>query len=684
MTEQPLSSSPPTTNRLYKTLLEISEAISKHRDLHALFRDLAKLLPQIVKVDFVALDLHDPYRNVIKLFLIEANVPADIIGGHESRLDEHPAGTVLHTQQPILVSDLSQDTRYPEVFSRIREDGVKSLGIFPLTTAVRQLGAMVFSSCDKATYQESDCEFLNQVAKQVAMAVDNVLHFQELTKERDYLRLLLEVNNAVVSTLNLHELFASISTSLRRIIPDITTSLYLYDSDTQTWRRPVLDFPEGRGLIQPGGNIGKDDSPAAKAFHSRKALLWNESDLRAYDSETARQLLAEGMKSGACAPLVFRDQGLGTLNIASYQDNVFDEEQLVLLTQVATQVAIGLSNALAYQKIKELKEQLEQENVYLRDEIRTEQNFEDIIGESPALQHVLQQLKIVAPTDSTVLILGETGTGKELMARALHQLSSRKNQPFVKLNCAAIPTGLLESDLFGHEKGAFSGAITQKVGRFELAHHGTIFLDEIGEVSLELQSKLLRILQEQEFERLGSTKTMKVDVRLVAATNRNLERMVDEHQFRSDLYFRLNVFPITVPALRDRLEDIPILVRYFTQRYATRMNKPITTIPQTTMDQLTHYPWPGNVRELENLIERAVILSQGSELTVSLEEFKRPAHTTPPSNVSLESAERAHILKVLQESKWVIGGPGGAAQRLGMKRTTLNSKMKKLGISRPI
>ncbi len=327
---------------------------------------------------------------------------------------------------------------------------------------------------------------------------------------------------------------------------------------------------------------------------------------------------------------------------------------------------------------------MEKENLYLREEIRTEANFEDIVGESRGLKHVLQQLEIVAPTDSTVLVLGETGTGKELIARALHQLSTRNDRAFVKINCAAIPTGLLESELFGHEKGAFTGAIAQKVGRFELAHRGTIFLDEIGEVPLELQSKMLRVLQEQEFERLGGTRTIRVDVRLVAATNRDLMQMVEAGEFRSDLFYRLNVFPITVPPLRERQEDIPILVRYFAQRYATRMKRPIETIPTKTMERLAGYPWPGNIRELENLIERAVILSQGSELAVPLLDLKVGLQRGTQSMASLEGAERDHILRALQDTKWVIGGALGTAARLGMKRTTLISKMKKLGISRPM
>jgi formate hydrogenlyase transcriptional activator len=374
---------------------------------------------------------------------------------------------------------------------------------------------------------------------------------------------------------------------------------------------------------------------------------------------------------------------LGTLNFGSSRPSAFSCADAGLLTQVAGQVAIALDNALAYREITELKEKLEKENVYLRDEIHTEANFEEIVGESAGLKHVLQQLEIVAPTDSTVLILGETGTGKELIARALHQLSGRGDRAFVKINCAAIPTGLLESELFGHEKGAFTGAISQKVGRFELAHHGTIFLDEIGEVPLELQSKLLRVLQEQEFERLGGTRTIRVDIRLVAATNRDMTHMVEAGLFRSDLYYRLHVFPIIVPPLRERQEDIPMLVRYFAQRYATRMKKPIETIPSKTMDRLARYHWPGNIRELENLIERAVILSPGTELSVPLTELKSAVPTQSHPLATLEGAERDHILRALQDTKWVIGGASGTAVRLGMKRTTLISKMKKLGISRP-
>jgi DNA-binding NtrC family response regulator len=309
-------------------------------------------------------------------------------------------------------------------------------------------------------------------------------------------------------------------------------------------------------------------------------------------------------------------------------------------------------------------------------------DFEEIVGKSAALRAVLKQVEIVAPTESTVLILGETGTGKELIARAIHNVSSRSNRPFVKLNCAAIPAGLLESELFGHEKGAFTGAVAQKIGRFELAHQGTLFLDEIGDTPLELQPKLLRVLQEHEFERLGSTRTQRADVRLVAATNRNLAELVAAKQFRDDLYFRLNVFPITVPALRDRAEDIPVLVRHFVDKYSQLMNKRIETIPDEAMDGFTRHSWPGNVRELQNFIERTLILSTGPVLEAPLAELERPVTKAATTAGTLDEAERRHILSVLEETKWVIGGPTGAASRLGLKRTTLLSKMERLGITR--
>src|SRR5206468_3921522 len=377
---------------------------------------------------------------------------------------------------------------------------------------------------------------------------------------------------------------------------------------------------------------------------------------------------------------------LGALAFASRELAAYDAADVDFLQLVANQVAVGVENALAFDCIEKLKEKLTREKVYLEEEIRTEHNFDEIVGESAALRRVLREVETVAPAGATVLIRGETGTGKELIARALHDLSPRQDRTFVKLNCAAIPTGLLESELFGHEKGAFTGAISQKVGRFELAHKGTLFLDEVGDIPPELQPKLLRVLQEQEFERLGSSRTIRVDVRMVAATNVDLAQKVAENQFRSDLYYRLNVFPIVIPPLRERREDIPLLARYFAQKHARRMKKPIDSIAAKAMTALTEYHWPGNVRELENFIERSVILSRGPELQIQLSELKQRTRIETVASSdgigTLEHAEREHIVRALGETNWVIGGPTGAAARLGMKRTTLQSRMRKLGIAR--
>ena len=674
----------------YQALLEVSEAIAVHRDLPSLFHDLVQRLHHVVNFEYMRLLLHDPERDVMRLHTLETpNQSCDALGCQELPVAESPGGWVWQHQQPLLVSDVEKETRFPRVTEVMRQQGVKSYCVVPLTTAQRRLGALGFGSLQEATYDGSDLEFLQQVAKQVAVAVDNALnsqsvqsHQQDLARERDHLRLLLEVNNAVVSRLDLRDVFAATAASLRRVIPHVLASLYLYDPDNEVVSRHALDSPGGKGLLQEGFVGPIDSTPAGPAIRTGKPALFDEDDLKRLQSDVGRLLLEEGVKSGCCVPLKSHNRLLGTLNIASLHSGAFSQDDVDLLSQVANQIAIAVENALAYRQIEELKDKLNKEKLYLEDEIRTEYNFEEIIGESAALKRILKQVETVAPTDSTVLIQGETGTGKELIARAIHNLSKRRERTFVKMNCAAIPTGLLESELFGHERGAFTGAIAQKVGRFELAHGGTLFLDEVGDVPLELQSKLLRVLQEQEFERLGSNRTIRVDVRLVAATNQDLAQMVTDKLFRSDLYYRLNVFPITAPPLRERPEDIPLLVRYFAQKYARLMNKQIETIPAGAMTALAKYHWPGNIRELENLIERSVILSQGPDLHAPLGELKVPATPAHNGAATLEAAEREHIQRVLRETNWVIGGPSGAATRLGMKRTTLQSKIRKLGISR--
>ena len=448
----------------------------------------------------------------------------------------------------------------------------------------------------------------------------------------------------------------------------------------------ALDFPVSKGMLTEGLSVPVEGSPPGRALITRQPVFITSHDIEQFGSDLARRILAEGLKSALHLPLIAHGRPLGTLTVASLQEETFPQNDAELLQHVANQIAIGVENALAYRQVVEQANKLTEEKLYLQDEIRTQHNFEEIIGESRVLKDILNQLTTVAPTDSTILVLGETGTGKELIARAIHNLSTRRERTLVKVNCAAIPTGLLESELFGHERGAFTGAIAQRIGRFELAHRGTLFLDEVGDIPLELQPKLLRVLQEQEFERLGSARTTRVDVRLVAATNVDLAQRVATGQFRSDLYYRLNVFPVTIPPLRERREDIPVLVRYFAQKYARRMKKPIDTIPSKAMTALTEYRWPGNVRELENFIERAVILSRGVDLQLPLSELRQRTQSVGGAVAShfatLEHAEREHIVRALSETAWVVGGPAGAAARLGMKRTTLQSRMRKLGISR--
>ena len=680
-----------------RLLLEVSESIASHHNLNELFRDLNERLPPVVPFDYINLLLHDSSKDVMRLHILVAPESSTIRPGLELPVAESAAGLVWKTQQPVVVDNVDTEQRFPRLIAMMRENGVQSFCAMPLTTALRRLGSLGFGRLTPTAYKAEDLRFMQQVANQVAVAVDNVLHdesvraaHQLLTRERDRLQLLLDVNNAVVSRLDLDDVFTSVTTCLQRVIPHEHSSLLLYEPETRQFRKHVPRVA-GKDFVVKDCEVDAQSakSPAGVAITTRRAALFAEEDLRALATESciAKRVLEEGFKSVCSAPLLSHDRVLGVLNIASKRPGAFSQDDVELLGQVAQQIAIAVENGLAFREIAELKEKLNTEKLYLEDEIRTEHNFEEIIGQSSALKQVLKQVEIVAPTDSTVLIQGETGTGKELIARAIHNLSGRGGRTFVKLNCAAIPTGLLESELFGHERGAFTGAIAQRVGRFELAHGGTLFLDEVGDIPLELQSKLLRALQEQEFERLGSTRTIRVDVRLVAATNRDLVAMVADKEFRSDLYYRLNVFPIANPPLRERQDDVAALVRYFTQKFSRRMNKRIETIPVETMAALSRYYWPGNIRELENFIERAVIVSRGPTLEVPLAELHHhPPHQAPEGArplSTLEETEREHIRLALHQANWQVGGPSGAAVRLGMKRTTLQSKMAKLGIERP-
>ena len=664
----------------YLTLLELSRAIASHRDLTKLFHDLACRLQALFKFRSMAVMFHDQGRNVMRCHFLETCIPTKWQPPTEAPIEGSVAGWVWQHQEPVMIHDIAlEEDRFP--FAKtIANHPIKAICSFPLTTANQQLGVLNFWSDEAGVYDDIDIEFTALLAGQIAVAIEAQCHQQNLARERDRWQLLLEINHTLVSNLNLRELVSAISNCLRRVLPHDAAGLALYDPAINKLRATAMEFPDHDDVFIEDDIIELEGTPSGRAFTTRLPVI-SGSDLSSEPCATGT-----GLKSGCKIPLISHDRVLGVLGVGRLSEDAFNEEDVDLLTAVGEQVAVAVENALAFRKIDELKNKLQEEKLYLQEEIRSEYNFEEIIGTSPALKRALEAVETVAPTDSTVLIFGETGTGKELIARALHNLSSRSEHPLVKVNCAAIPTGLLESEMFGHERGAFAGAVEQRKGRFELAHRGTIFLDEVEEIPLELQPKLLRVLQEQEFERLGSGKTIRVDVRVIAASNADLAQMVAEKKFRGDLYYRLNVFPIILPPLRERDQDISLLVHFFAQRFAQQMKKPIKTIPADTIAKLTAYSWPGNIRELQNLIERAVILSRGSVLEVPLGELKRPTNEASVNQLgpmALEAVEREHIMKVLREAGWVIGGNAGAAVRLGLNRTTLNNRMRKLGITRP-
>ena len=513
----------------------------------------------------------------------------------------------------------------------------------------------------------------------------------ELTQANDKLKLLLELTNTAVSNLEIHEVLRAVIASVRQIMQSDFACLGLPDTDPAQLGVYALDA-EGDVNLSEVEPLLRGETAPGHVFRTGKLWAGKMEDL--LDSHAEKKIfLAMEIETICVLPILSRNRALGILVLGRRGHDPYIQDQIDFLEQITKQIAVAMENALSYREISELKDKLTQEKLYLEDEIRTNANFEEIIGQSAALRRTLKHVETVAPTDSTVLIYGETGTGKELIARAIHNLSPRRGKTFVKMNCAAIPTGLLESELFGHEKGAFTGAVAQRIGRMELANQGTLFLDEVGEIPLELQPKLLRVLQERELERLGSSRTFRTDVRLVAATNRDLAAMVEDQKFRSDLFFRLNVFPIRIPPLRERQEDIPLLVRHFSEEYARRMNKKIETIPSETMKTLCRYSWPGNIRELQNVIERAVILSQGSTLNVPVGELTPDANAALPARGAgvrstirrpvrsiLTDVDRDQIIQALNETGGLVGGPNGAASRLGLKRTTFITRMKKLGI----
>jgi len=602
-------------------------------------------------------------------------------------------GTAVYRRESVFVSDILTDPIWDNYRDRLLPYGIRSVWSRPLFTSEgKALGTFSINYRESRRPGAKDLQLIENASHIAGIAIERHRNEEELRRERDRLHLLLEITNSMTSKLDLRRLLEVLSTSLLRVTRSDFCCLLLPDAESGELRLTILYNPESQGSLCDGAIIPIHGSICGKAFRTGKSQHCNSLEELRDDPESLgndvgrlfyQRIMAEGLRSGCDLPLLGRSGVLGVLSALKRSERAFDKEDVDFLEQVSRQVAIAVENALDYETAVKDRDTETKQRRYLEEEIRGE--FGEIVGESSALKTALSLVSVVAPTDSSVLILGETGTGKELVARAIHKLGSRSEKAFVKLNCAAIPLGLLESELFGHEKGAFTGAVAPKTGRFELADKGTLFLDEVGDIPLELQAKLLRVLQEQEFERLGSNRTHKVDVRLIAATHRDLPAMVRQGTFREDLYYRLKVFPIQVPALRQRTEDIPRLVRHFTTLYAQRMNKRIDVIPPETIAALVRYPWPGNIRELQNFIERAVILSPQSILRApvsELEPFDPRTQASAPIH-GLAEVERDHILRALEASNWVIGGHRGAAARLGMKRTSLAYRMKKHRIRRP-
>jgi formate hydrogenlyase transcriptional activator len=708
-TDKPMGANP----QRYEAALRICEAIAASREPEELATALADALGEFMQFDRLYLAVLEENSREIESF-VWGKGPMDLPASLP--LEELPPWEAFDSQDPVYIPDWNTEQRFPKIKAWATTTGFKlgSTIDVPLTTPHRRLGMFGINSHTVTPYSSEDVSFLRLIGRVVAFAIDDGLNLRraqnaqgELERQNRRLQLLLNLTNRITSNLKLREVLPAITANIREVMQCDCVGLTLLDPASGKFRLYAVDFPRGQGLFQEE-TVVTPVAGAKRALESLTPVLTSTDHRDDFPPEVYELLIAEGLRNQCLLPLVSRGRALGLLAVVRKNEG-FTSQDVEFLSQAAGQIAIAVENALAYREISDLKDKLAQEKLYLQEEIRSEMGFEQIIGSSATLRHVLELVDTVASSDSTVLLLGETGTGKELIARALHDHSRRKDRTFVKLNCAAIPTGLLESELFGHEKGAFTGAISQKVGRLELADQGTLFLDEVGDIPVEIQPKLLRVLQEREFERLGSTHTRKVNVRLVAATNRNLEEMVANKEFRNDLYYRLNVFPIRIPALRDRREDIPALVSYFVQKSAKQMQKRIESVPAAAMKELTAWDWPGNIRELENFIERAVILTRGKSLEAPLKELRKvpveqPAQPSAPQKdqqdiarivkATLDSLngkktgsderirkQREEIVRALTESKGRVGGADGAAARIGINRTTLLSRMKKFGIN---
>jgi len=689
---------PLSDTRRYEAVVRISEAIAACREPEELATTLAEEIGKFLNFDHLYFVVLKENSKEIE-YILWGKGPIPLV---DLPMEERPTWAAINSRDPQHTPDWDAEERFPRFKEYAKKMGLGSSIRVPLITPHRRLGVFGIIRDTVNPFSEEEISFLGLIGRVVAFALDDGLNLRHAQHQSDQLRLLLNLTNRITSNLEFRDLLRAVAANIREVVHAEGVTISLQDAASEKFRVFAIDFPHGKGVIKEELLV-RPSTAVKKALETLRPVVSHTCDGNEFVSEASDIMVAEGLTAYCSIPLVNRGRALGIMSILRTTETPFSPGDVDFLSRASGQIAIAIENACTYQEISQLKDKLAQEKLYLEEEIRSEMNFENIIGNSPALKHVLELVETVATSDSTVLLLGETGTGKELIARAIHDRSRRKDRTFVKLNCAAIPTGLLESELFGHEKGAFTGAIAQRVGRMELADQGTLFLDEVGDIPIEVQPKLLRALQEREFERLGSAHTRRVNIRLIAATNRDLEQMIAAREFRSDLYYRLHVFPIRIPPLRERREDISQLVSYFVQKFAKQMQKKIDAIPSAVMKGLTAWEWPGNIRELENFIERAVIITRGKSLDAPLGELRktntiefsranqheveevagqRTNSHSDKTNVAdeYERKQRDEIVRALTACKGRVGGADGAAARLGINRSTVLSRMKKFGI----
>lgn len=718
-----LTDSPSRQSILWQdTLLKVSQSLLQQRTVEELLHVLQGASFSVVRFQRVHLLWFNPLHNQIRFYRFDPLVDK-VTGSEEGALLAEGPGSAMWGAATLQRRDRLHFLRdYPSLSQHPAYLGLSDYCLVPLvrTGVDRVVGGLEFLKADGSLFDDSEIAFFQALASVVTCTLENIMTREQAQKEtealrheRDHYRILVDVTNTVISKLELKALAQEVSREIHRFFGIDFIALALGDGENEggpltyyATHYPAGDVPSGKTSYHKQGKVPLTETLAAQVMQNNAVMLSAPADgvSGAPTLYSLAQRLDGGLTHACLLPLAFGNRVLGVLELAHRHELAVTDADIRLLRQIAARIAIALDNALAYEQITRLKDSLIHENFYLTEQLTEhvrqhgDDAFGEIIGCSQAIRQVLEQVEMVAASDSTVLILGETGTGKELIARAIHRLSPRQGKRMVKMNCAAIPSGLLESDLFGHEKGAFTGASAQRQGRFELADNSTLFLDEVGDIPLELQPKLLRVLQEREIERLGGSKVIPVDVRLIAATNRDLKQMVADREYRSDLYYRLNVFPIVIPPLRERPEDIPLLVKFFTRKIARRMNRTIDNIPSEVLRRLSRLPWLGNVRELENVVERAVILTRGTTLNLQMAEFQqalpsandahKPTAVAPqemPSRQPLQEdeveSERQKIIRVLRETNGIVAGPKGAAARMGVKRTTLLSRMQRMGIS---